>query len=166
MLIAAGASVSIALEAISPVPITLQTLVVLSLVFILPRGLARAGVLLYIIAGIVGVPVFSEGRAGLEYFVEIAAGYLVGFILATYMIEWFWNGISRTRQFWRVFALQLTGSAVILVCGWVYLLMRGTPDITFGSALLPFLGGALLKSLVGAVLVILWFRFAPDRLQR
>jgi len=71
-----------------PVPMTMQTFVVifLGLAFGYKIGLATVGV--YLIEGIIGIPVFSnspEKGIGLVYFTGPTMGYLIGFMSAVFL---------------------------------------------------------------------------------
>ena len=71
-----------------PVPMTMQTLVVIFLGMCLGYKLGLATVALYLIEGIVGIPVFSnspEKGVGMIYFTGPTMGYLLGFIIAVYV---------------------------------------------------------------------------------
>ena len=75
-----------------PVPMTMQTFVVLFLgmSFGYKVGLATVG--LYLIEGIIGLPVFSnspEKGVGLVYFTGPTMGYLIGFLIATFLAGYF-----------------------------------------------------------------------------
>ena len=75
-----------------PVPMTMQTFVVLFLgmSFGYKVGLATVG--LYLIEGIIGLPVFSnspEKGVGLVYFTGPTMGYLIGFLFATFLAGYF-----------------------------------------------------------------------------
>ena len=66
-----------------PVPMTMQTFVVLLLGMALGYKIAVATVALYLFEGLVGIPVFASG-GGLAYFTGPTAGYLIGFLFATF----------------------------------------------------------------------------------
>ena len=71
-----------------PVPMTMQTFVVLMLGISLGPKLGVAAVVLYLLEGIVGIPVFSnspEKGVGLIYFTGPTMGYLIGFIFACFL---------------------------------------------------------------------------------
>ena len=70
-----------------PVPMTMQTLVVLIIGIGFGWKLGVATVMLYLFEGIIGLPVFSgtpEKGIGLVYFTGPTMGYLIGFIVATF----------------------------------------------------------------------------------
>ena len=71
-----------------PVPMTMQTFVVLILWISLGYKIALATICLYLLEGIMGLPVFSnspEKGVGLIYFTGPTMGYLLGFILASFL---------------------------------------------------------------------------------
>ena len=82
-----------------PVPMTMQTFVVLFIGVALGWKLGVATIILYLFEGIVGLPVFAgtpEKGLGLLYFTGPTMGYLLGFIITTYVAGsfnyryWFW----------------------------------------------------------------------------
>ena len=70
-----------------PVPMTMQTFVILLIGITLGYKIGLATVTLYLLEGIVGLPVFAnspEKGIGLIYFVGPTMGYLIGFIISVY----------------------------------------------------------------------------------
>ena len=70
-----------------PVPMTMQTFVVLFLGIAFGYKIGLATVALYLFEGIIGLPVFSgspEKGVGLAYFMGPTMGYLIGFLIATF----------------------------------------------------------------------------------
>ena len=65
------------------VPATMQTFIVLFLGMVLGRRLAAATVILYLIQGSIGLPVFAKG-AGFAYLIGPTGGYLMGFIFTAF----------------------------------------------------------------------------------
>ena len=75
-----------------PVPMTMQTFVVLFLGMSFGYKIGLATVGLYLIEGIIGLPVFSnspEKGVGLAYFTGPTMGYLIGFLIATFLAGYF-----------------------------------------------------------------------------
>ena len=75
-----------------PVPMTMQTFVVLFLGMSFGYKIGLATVSLYLIEGIIGLPVFSnspEKGVGLAYFTGPTMGYLIGFLIATFLAGYF-----------------------------------------------------------------------------
>ena len=84
-LLAASAWVSVP---VGPVPITLQTFIVVIIALVCTPAQAAAAVGLYLLLGAVGIPVFSGARAGLAVLTGPTGGYLIGFWLAAVAGAW------------------------------------------------------------------------------
>lgn len=75
-LIAVGAMVMLP---VGPVPVTLQTLFVALAGLVLGPARGAGAMLLYVLAGVMGLPVFSGGKAGFAHLLGPTGGYLFGF---------------------------------------------------------------------------------------
>ncbi len=73
---------------LSPVPATMQTFAVLFLGIAFGFKLATATVILYLIEGALGIPVFAKG-GGLIYFQGPTSGYLFGFLIGAFFSGYF-----------------------------------------------------------------------------
>ena len=70
-----------------PVPMTMQTFVILLIGITLGYRIGLATVALYLFEGIIGLPVFAsspEKGIGMAYFIGPTMGYLIGFLVAVY----------------------------------------------------------------------------------
>ena len=70
-----------------PVPMTMQTFVILLIGITLGYRIGLATVALYLFEGIIGLPVFAsspEKGIGIAYFIGPTMGYLIGFLVAVY----------------------------------------------------------------------------------
>ena len=126
-----------------PVPITMQTLVVMLIGFTFGARLGSSTVLVYLASGAIGAPVFAGG-AGLAYMSGPTGGYLFGFLVAVYLIGFFTEqGYGRT--FISTLLLALAGTIVFYLFGvaWLTTILGFEKAIKFG--LLPFLYGDVLK---------------------
>ena len=83
-LIACGAYLAIPIP-ISPVPIVLQNLFVLLAGLLLGGRWGLASVGIYLLAGAVGLPVFTGGKGGVAHFFGPTGGYLVGFAASVFV---------------------------------------------------------------------------------
>ena len=134
-----------------PVPMTMQTLVVLVLGVAYGWRLAGATVLLYLAQGALGLPVFAAG-GGLAYMAGPTAGYLVGFLLATVAVGWLaergWD-----RSVGGTLAAMLIGTASIFACGIAWLsTLIGLPQ-AISAGLMPFLLSEAVKIALATALV-------------
>jgi biotin transport system substrate-specific component len=141
-LTAAGAYLAIP---IGPVPIVLQNLFIFLAGLLLGPGWGTASVGVYLLAGILGFPVFAGGVGGIGRFAGPTGGYLLGFLPAVFVIGLISN-VSKTNVIRDLFAM-ICGSLIIYACGlsWLKILT----GMTFGKALAvgmyPFLPGDALK---------------------
>ncbi len=138
-----------------PVPLTMQTLIVLGIGMTYGVRLGGATLLGYLSAGFIGLPVFAGG-AGMAYMMGPTGGYLAGFFAAAVVLgalaERGW-----TRSWATAAAAMLMGNVIIylLGVGWLTSLIGWDKAVQFG--LLPFLYGDALKLIIAALCVpYLW----------
>jgi biotin transport system substrate-specific component len=142
-----------------PVPMTLQTLAVLLLGMAYGPGLGLATVMVYLLLGAVGLPVFAgtpERGIGLVYMAGPTAGFLAGFALAAVMAgclaRWGWD-----KSILQCAVAMLAGHVLIVLAGVAWLAVRMGPGRAIEVGLVPFLLPALAKSAIGAVCMpLLW----------
>jgi biotin transport system substrate-specific component len=156
-LLALGGSLAIAASAqiqlpIQPVPMTMQSLVVLLVGIAYGPRLGVATLVLYLAEGLSGLPVFAGFRAGPTVLAGPTGGFLLGFVpaaaLAGRLAAWGW-----ARGLWRGGALFLAGHAVLFACGFAWLATLVGPGQAIALGLLPFLPGTVLKAALGTVLL-------------
>src|SRR5579872_4351062 len=95
LLVAVCAHVSIPLW-FTPVPLTLQTFAVLLLGLLLPPGAAAAALVLYLLEGAAGLPVFSPlGPGGMLQLLGPTGGYLLSYPLAAALTAWLRRRVGR-----------------------------------------------------------------------
>ncbi len=137
-----------------PVPLTMQTLVVLSLGMAFGAKLGMATVLLYLAQGAVGLPVFSgtpEKGIGLAYMLGTTGGYLIGFVLAAgvvgYLAERGWDRNPGTTLL-----AMLLGNLIIYAPGLAWLgAVVGWDKPLLAWGLTPFLLGDAVKIVIAAL---------------
>lgn len=143
-----------------PVPMTMQTFVVLGIGMAYGWRLGGATLLLYMAEGAMGLPVFAgtpEKGIGLAYMMSGTGGYLVGFVLAAMATGWLAEkGMDRSVVGTAV--AMLVGNALIYVPGVLYLgVLFGfdKPIIEWGFT--PFILGDVAKlALAAAVMPLAW----------
>lgn len=140
-----GAQINIPLP-FTPVPQSGQTLAILLVATLLPKPYGAVSVLLYLLAGLAGLPVFSDGGAGWKHLVGATGGYLLGFLFAGLYFNW-----TRSKSVLRLFFDFLLSHAVILLLGGLWL--SGFVNDAWESGVEPFIVGAVLKSLIALAAV-------------
>ena len=128
-----------------PVPMTMQTFVVIFLGMCLGYKLGLATVALYLIEGIVGIPVFSnspEKGVGMIYFTGPTMGYLLGFIIAVYVAGKF----NFNKNYFLNFIKIVFSVLPIYVLGLIWLgILIGWDKPIFELGAKPFLLAELFK---------------------
>jgi biotin transport system substrate-specific component len=154
------------------VPITLQTLAVMLTGLVLGPVRGGLAVLLYLLLGFVGLPVFSRGQSGLQVLSGPTAGYLVSFVVAALVVGLAARVVLRRtrRSLWVALLLAasfVTTVAVVHVLGVLGLMVNlRLPLSAAVSADLPFLPGDLVKDVVAVVAAVSVHRAFPDVLAR
>lgn len=138
-----------------PVPMTMQTLVVLVIGATFGLRLGLATIALYLLEGLAGLPVFASG-AGPAYMMGPTGGYLAGFVAAVGLMGWgSARGYDRTLA--GSFVLMALGHAVILALGYLWLSTLIGADKAFAAGVAPFAWATVFKTLLAAGLVpALW----------
>ena len=128
-----------------PVPMTMQTFVVLFLGISLGYKIALASIGLYLLEGILGLPVFSnspEKGVGLIYFTGPTMGYLIGFLTASFLA----SKINTKDSFWLILLKLIIATSTIYILGlfWLGTLIGwDKPIFTLGAE--PFLLAEIFK---------------------
>ena len=150
------------------VPITLQTLFVLLAGTLSGKKIALSATSLYIVLGVVGLPVFSGATGGLAHFFGPTGGFLIG-LMVMGVISGTFSDIAYARQS-KKDSIDKTGLMIIiagLCIATIAVYIVGIPflkfnlDITWVKALtlgaIPFIPGDILKIVVVALLTNIFF---------
>jgi len=143
-----------------PVPMTMQTFVVLFLGISFGHKIAISTVGLYLIEGIFGLPVFSnspEKGIGLVYFTGPTMGYLIGFLSASFLASF----VKYEDNYFKIFVKLLLSVSTIYFLGILWLgTLIGWDKPIFELGVMPFLLAEIFKIALLTVLTkkILKFR--------
>lgn len=153
----------------TPVPINLGTLAVFLTGGILGRKYGVVSIVVYVLLGAAGVPVFSGFRGGISVLAGPTGGYIIGYIAAVFVI-----GAITDRYMKRAYENRRSGKAascaaetlfpaLAMVCGLVicyalgtvwFMISTGTPLwASLVSCVFPFLPGDAIKIAAAAILV-------------
>lgn len=100
------------------VPFTLQLLFTMMAGLLLGGKLGVITVGVYILMGLLGFPVFTEG-GGLAYILKPSFGYIIGFAAASYVTGVIANKTSNP-SYKRLLLANFTGLGIVYLCGMVY----------------------------------------------
>lgn len=116
VLIAAGAFIKIPVPV---VPFTLQYLFTMLAGLLLGPRLGALAVAVYVLLGLAGLPIFSQG-GGLGYVFQPSFGYLIGFILGAWVTGAMARRGTGLPSMGRLLGANLAGLAVVYLCGMAY----------------------------------------------
>ena len=131
-----------------PVPMTMQTFVVVMLGMTLGSKIGTSAVIIYLFEGILGFPVFSnspEKGIGIIYFTGPTMGYLIGFIFAAYL-----SGFIKLKyNYFKIFLIIILSISIIYVLGLIWLgNLIGWDKPIFNLGAKPFLLAETFKVLL------------------
>ena len=164
LVLVVGASAAVALSAqiaialpFSPVPVTGQTFAVLMVGALLGPQRAIAAMLLYLMEGLAGLPVFAAGTSTVVVLAGPTGGYLIGFVVAAgivgYLAERGWD-----RNLGTTLLAMTIGTAIIFTFGVTRLAFYLTEGSALELGLYPFIPGAVAKIALAALLLPLGWR--------
>lgn len=132
------------------VPITGQTLAIGLAATILGSRYGTYSVLLYLIIGAAGVPVFAEFSGGLSVLVGPTGGFLVGFVPTTLLMGWIMEKWGFT--FKNAIAANIIGMFITLLFGtfWLSFAAKLSLPAAFASGFTPFLPVGVIKAVLAA----------------
>lgn len=136
----------------TPAPVTAQTMMVSVIALLLPPFASCATILVYLVLGLVGVPVFAGFTGGLSVLVSPNSGFLWGFLIAAPLIS---LAKGKGGKIWRWLVCTIgIGMPVIYFFGVLVMsLSTGkTPMAVLSLAVIPFLFGDLLKCVAACYL--------------
>lgn len=137
----------------TPVPITMQVMVVLLAGALLgtTRGSVSQG--LYVLWGAGGLPLFTGGAVGLAALMGPTGGYLIGFIPAAMLAG---HMVKRSQNYFHVWMSLFFASLIILALGWLHLtlFLAFSPSTAFMLGVAPFLPGDIVKVSLAAGIVM------------
>ncbi len=136
----------------SPVPVSLNNLFVLLAGLLLGSRWGAVSVLLYLLLGICGLPVFSDGGHGWAHLSGPTGGYLLGYVMGAFTTGYI---AERGRSTWvRDLLAATAGAALFFIFGlpWLQQVADLTWSRTLAVGLTPFLVGAVVKIVVAVLL--------------
>jgi biotin transport system substrate-specific component len=162
-LTAIGAFISVPLY---PVPVTLQTVFTALSGFLLGGVGGALSQVVYVLLGIIGLPVFSGGKSGLGVLFGPTGGYLIGFIIAAYVMGRIVEARKAGGTWWLLLSF-IAGEIVIYGCGVSQLSQVAHMGFikTLAIGVFPFLLGDALKC-AAAILITLAVRRQQLRLAK
>jgi biotin transport system substrate-specific component len=148
-LTAIGAWIFIPLP-VTPVPITLQVFFVLLSGAVLGARLGALSQTIYVLMGLVGLPVFASAESGPAVLVGPTGGYLIGFIIGSYLTGTVAEHVAPKFGWYLIGALA--GLIPIYSVGvlWLWYWLRSSFTVAFMAGAAPFIPVDVAKSILVA----------------
>lgn len=137
----------------SPVPITLQTFIIILIVLNLGK-IAYIPVLMYIIEGALGFPVFAGWSGGIWKLLGPTGGYILGFLASSFVAGYIWEILGKREIL--VVPLGILIHIVIYIFGVIQLSTFTGWENALYLGVLPFLYGDSLKVIISYLLFKGW----------
>ncbi len=141
------------------VPITLQTLIILFCAIAFGWKVGGLATLIYIIAGCAGLPVFSNYSSGMDILFGQFGGFLFGFLFAAIVVGYL-TELDLFQKPITSLMLWFLGHIIIVLFGILWLIQMQENWMETLNKILP---GALIKSAVGALIILLLTRILKGR---
>lgn len=137
---------------IGPVPISLATLAIYVIIFILGWKKSTISVLVFLVIGLVGVPVFSGFSGGVGKVFGPTGGYLIGYLLLTIVAGLF---IEKFEGKYYMYVIGLVlGTICLYALGTLWLAYQAGMSLyaALGAGVIPFIPGDIVKIVVACIL--------------
>jgi biotin transport system substrate-specific component len=142
----------------SEVPVSMQTLAVILAGALLGPVRGGLAVALYLLAGTLGLPVFAEGRFGIQVLLGPTGGFLFGFLIVGSLSGYHWHKFQAKKGFfaWIIFFMA---HVAILLIGFIWLnIYKG--EWTFpAQTLVKLFPGLVFKTALGGLILYISRRF-------
>jgi biotin transport system substrate-specific component len=148
----------------NPVPVTGQTFAVLLSGAALGANRGAAAMLLYVLAGMVGLPVYADGNHGIDIVTGATGGYLIGFLVAGWVVGKLAEArFDRTPV--KALPLFVVGSAIIYAIGVPWLAVSADQSLSWAisNGFVDFIPGDLVKAAAAAGVLPLAWKLAGRR---
>ena len=140
------------------IPITLQSIVLISMNQLYPKGVGMSATFLWLLLATLGFPILADGLGGVDWINSKSSGYLLGFLIASIYLNQYGLKQRKNYTYKNILVEQINGTIIILCLGFLKLMFHigFLNGLKFG--ILPFLFGGAIKIIVGALIVKLVLR--------
>ena len=140
--------------AAGPVPLSLATFAVMLAGTVLGKKWGTAAAGLYLLIGIIGIPVFSGFSGGFQKLAGVTGGYLVGYLPCAFLAGLGAERAEKEGRKWILPAMMVIGTAVLYAIGtaWFMIQTKNTLGAALGMCVIPFLPGDAIKIIAATLL--------------
>lgn len=112
------------------VPLTFQTVIAVLSGLLLGWQKGMIAMAVYMLMGLIGIPVFAGADCGFSYMLKPSFGYIIGFIVAAGVCGMFYN---RSKKLWQIIVLAFSGFLANYIVGMPYFIavwqLNGYPEL-------------------------------------
>ena len=130
------------------IPVTGQSFAILLWAYIFGWKYGVISVLLYIVLGMAGLPVFADGKSGVEVLTGNSGGFVAGFVFASLLTGLLSDRLRNNIE--NAFIATFAGTVIILLIGILRLNWTFGFEKALAYGFLPFWPGALIKIVAGS----------------
>lgn len=142
----------------TPVPLATQNSMVLLMAALLGSRRGGAATFAFLAQGALGLPVFSNGAAGFAKFFGPTGGYLIGYLIAAFVVGYI---AEKRKSIASAVGALAVGNLIIYVCGASYLSTFVGVSKAFALGVAPFLVGDLIKTLA-SLKILQWAGWSKE----
>lgn len=148
---------------ITVVPFTLQTFIIGLTVTILGTRAGTWAIAIYLLLGLIGMPVFAGGASGLQALLGPTGGFLLGFLFNGLATGWLLEKLGRNYP--GAISANLVGAAIVLLFGalWLQISTGISFSAALQSAVIPFLVPGVIKAVAAAIIALLITKRLPEK---
>jgi biotin transport system substrate-specific component len=159
LFVALCARVTIPLMPLTPVPLTVQNLGVLLVGLLLGSRRGFAALVLYLVEGMVGLPVFSSGNGGIAYLFGVTGGFLLVYPFVAFLAGYIFERGAKT--FLRAAVAGLLAEILLFVGGlsWLYVFTHSLAKAAY-LGLYWFVAAEIIKVMFAAGIANRWRRWS------
>lgn len=136
---------------VGPIPITLATFAIYLAAIVLGKKYGTLAVVIYILLGAVGLPVFSGFSGGFQKIVSATGGYIIGYIPCAFIVGTMCE-YGGNKKIYGILGVIL-GTAVLYSIGTYWFMFVSGKELAYalGACILPFIPGDIIKLIVAVV---------------
>lgn len=135
---------------LGPVPITLQSFVIIVMAGLFSRNVSLIAILLYLLAGALGLGIFGGYSSGWEKLIGPTAGFLWGFIFVVLFVSY--EAQQKEMHLFNAMVLGIKAHVLLLIPGFI-ILYFSIEGIDLWSTFIRLIPGLLIKSIFGGILI-------------
>lgn len=119
-------------------------------------------VILFLLLAIIGLPVLEGGRGGYIVFLSPTAGYLYGYIIATFIIGAFTKTFVDRLNYFRLLCIAFLGMCIIYLIGVpIYATISNTDIFSAIKGITPFIPGDIIKIILSTIIAMQFYKYYP-----